>query len=385
VTTSQKQVAFFGVVIALILYGSLYPFEFHLPLNGPGAWSTLLSGWSSRPGRADFIANILLYVPFGWFGMGSLPRQVSTGLRLVLVAIAGSVLSVTVELIQYFDVGRVTSASDVYGNLLGAVAGSLCFAGLSESFPVSPFVRMDQQAVPIALIASWAGYRLYPYVPTTDVHRYWAAVVPVFYHSNTNIIDVIRHAVVWMTLIFFGRLFLIKQKGAWLDLTAMLLVLLLRVILVDAPLSSAEVTGAAVAGFLSPLLRMLRSRQQAAVLFAGLWSITIIGRLQPFQFQFAVRNFGWLPFRSFLAGSVDVAITTFCEKTFLYGSLLFLLREAGCGSVAAAVTVTGSLLATSLLETRLPGRSAEITDAVMALLLAAGIALTGAPRRQRLA
>jgi glycopeptide antibiotics resistance protein len=379
-STTQKQVVFFSAVIALILYGSLYPFEFRIPLNGRGAWSTLLSGWSSRPGRADFIANVLLYVPFGWFGMGSLPRRVSTGLRLVLVGIAGGVLSVTVELTQYFDVGRVTTASDVYGNLLGAIAGSLCFASLSESFPVSPFVRMNQQAVPVALIASWAGYRFYPYVPTADVHRYWAAVAPVFHHSSANIIDVVRHAVVWMVLIFFGRLLSIKKIGAWFDLATVLFILLIRVILLDAPLSSAEVIGAVAAGFLSPLLRMLGSRQQAAVLFVGLWSITIVGRLQPFQFQPSARDFGWLPFRSFLAGSIDVAITTFCEKTFLYGSLLFLLNEAGCGAIAAAVTVAGSLFATSWLETRLPGRSAEITDAVMALLLAAGIAVAGAPR-----
>jgi VanZ family protein len=376
---------FFGAVVALILYGSLYPFEFRLPPDGSGAWSTLLSGWSTRPGRADFFANVLLYVPFGWFGMGALPRQGSTGLRLVLVALAGAVLSVTVELVQYFDVGRVTTATDVYGNLLGAVVGSLCFAGLSGSFQMLPVVRMNQQPTPMALIAFWAGYRFYPYVPNTDVHRYWTAIAPIFYHSSANIIDVARHTTVWMTLIFLGRLLLFNKTEAWLDLITVLFTFLIRIILLDAPLSSAEVIGAATAVFLSPLLRMLRPRQQAAILFVGLWSITIIGRLQPLQFQPIARDFGWLPFRSFLAGSIDVAITTFCEKTFLYGSLLFLLGEAGCGAIAAALTVAGSLFATSWLETRLPGRSAEITDAVMALLLAAGIALTGAPRRQRLA
>jgi hypothetical protein len=130
---------------------------------------------------------------------------------------------------------------------------------------------------------------------------------------------------------------------------------------------------------------MLGPRQQAAILFVGLWSVTVIGRLQPLQFQPIGRDFGWLPFRSFLAGSIDVAITAFCEKAFLYGSLLFLLDEAGCGMIAATLTVAGSLLATSWLETLLPRRSAEITHAVMALLLAAAIAATGAPRGQRLA
>jgi len=374
VTTSHKQTLLFGTITALILYGSLYPFDFRLPANGRGAWHTLLSGWSSHSGRADFVANILLYMPFGWFGMGSLPRQADTGLRLALVAVTGAVLSVTVELAQYFDVGRVTSASDVCGNLLGTVAGSLCFAGLSGSFPVSPCVDMNPKPVPIALIAFWAGYRFYPYVPTTDVHRYWIAVSPVFYQFSANIIDVAHHTAVWMML-FFLNIIKIKTRK-WIYITILFLIVF-RVILIDIPLSLSEIMGAVAAAFLSQFLRMLRPRQQAIILFVGLWSITIIERLQPFQWQPTARDFGWLPFRSLLAGSIDVAVPTFCEKTFLYGSLLFLLGEAGCGAIAATMTVSGSLFATSWLETRLPGRSAEITDAVMALLLAVGIALAG--------
>jgi VanZ family protein len=382
VTTPHKQILLFCAVIVLILYGSLYPFQFFLPPNGRGAWSTLLSSWSSRPGRADFIANILFYMPFGWFGMASLPRRIDTGLRLALVAVAGVGLSVTLELAQYFDVGRVTSASDVYSNLLGTVGGGLCFVGLSGSSSVLPFVGVNQNPVPMALITFWAGYRFYPYVPTTDVHRYWAAVSPVFHQFNAGIIDVIRHAAVWMTVLFLER-FVVKTEK-WFDAVTVLSAFIIRIILIDAPLSGAEVIGALVAVFLSSLLRMLRSRRQAAILFVGLWSIVIIERLQPFQFQATARDFGWQPFRSFLAGSIDIAVPTFCEKAFLYGSLLFLLGEAGCGAIVATVAVSGSLFATASLETWLPGRSAEITDAVMALLLAAAFALAGAPHGRAL-
>ena len=61
---------------------------------------------------------------------------------------------------------------------------------------------------------------------------------------------------------------------------------------------------------------------------------------------------------------------SFCEKVFLYGSVLFLLTEAGARLGLSALLVASCLFATSWLETYLPGRSAEITDAVMALLIA---------------
>lgn len=383
-TTSRRQAALFGTVTALILYGSLYPFEFRVPLDGSGAWNTLLSGWAARPGRADFLANILLYMPFGWFGMSALPRPAKTSLRLALVALCGAGLSVTVELVQYFDVDRITSATDVYGNSLGTIAGSLCFAGLS-AVPISLFVGVNREPIPIALIVFWAGYRFYPYVPTTDVHRYWVAVSPVLYQPRVNIVGLARHAAVWTTLLFLERLILRIKIKKHLDLITIAVVLILRIMLIDAPLSGAEIGGAVVAVVLSRSLRLLEPRQQAALLVAGLWSITLIGRLQPFQFQHPAQNFGLLPFRSLLAGSINVAVPTFCEKTFLYGSLLFLLDMAGCRRFVAVVAVSGSLLATSWLETWLPGRSAEITDAVMALLIAAAMALAAAPRRPRLA
>jgi VanZ family protein len=385
VTMSHKRMAvFFGVFTALILYGSLYPFEFRLPPDGRGAWSALLESWSSRPGRADFAANILLYMPFGWSGVGSLPQRVNMGLRLVLVAVTGAALSVSIELVQYFDVGRVTSASDVYGNLLGTVGGGLCLACLPD-FAVSPPTGMNKDPVPMALIALWAGYRFYPYVPTTDVHRYWSSVSPLFHQFHPNVVDVLRHTVVWMTLFFLARSVFPKSRERSIEFAAVPLVLMVRVMLIDAPLGSAEITGAVVAMFLSRPLRMLQPRQQAATLCAGLWSIVIIVRLEPFLFQPVARDFAWLPFRSLLAGSIDIAVPTFCEKSFLYGSLLFLLGDAGCGAITAAGAVAGSLFVSSWLETWLPGRSAEITDAVMALLLAVGIALAGATRRQRLA
>ena len=60
-------------------------------------------------------------MPLGWFGVLSLTQRMSVGLRLFLMIIGGTTLSVTMELTQYFDAGRVTAADDVYANLLGTM------------------------------------------------------------------------------------------------------------------------------------------------------------------------------------------------------------------------------------------------------------------------
>src|SRR5882724_5279654 len=98
----------------VIIYGSLYPFDFRVPAEGDGAVTALLRSWATPPGRGDFVANVLLYTPLGWFGVLSLTRRMSGGLRLFLIIIGGTMLSVTMELTQYFDADRVTAADDVY-------------------------------------------------------------------------------------------------------------------------------------------------------------------------------------------------------------------------------------------------------------------------------
>ena len=43
----------FGIAL-VIAYGSLYPFDFSLPVAGPGPVQRLLSTWANKPGREIF-------------------------------------------------------------------------------------------------------------------------------------------------------------------------------------------------------------------------------------------------------------------------------------------------------------------------------------------
>jgi hypothetical protein len=148
-----------------------------------------------------------------------------------------------------------------------------------------------------------------------------------------------------------------------------------RISIVGTTLSMAEVAGAGIALCLWPVALSLPLRSRAGVLAILLGGYIIAERLQPFAFQFPATEFGWIPFRSFMLGSIELNALAFFEKAFLYGALLFLLREAGWRLRNSAILVSLALAATSWGEIYLPGRSAEITDAVMALLIAAGYRL----------
>jgi hypothetical protein len=87
-----------------------------------------------------------------------------------------------------------------------------------------------------------------------------------------------------------------------------------------------------------------------------------------------------MPFRSFLRGPIEVNIRSFLEKTFMYGTLLWVLVRNGVPLRAAAVLGAVLVFGLRLLQMYLPGRSAEITDAVMVLLLAGLMRVLGPAR-----
>jgi hypothetical protein len=110
-------------------------------------------------------------------------------------------------------------------------------------------------------------------------------------------------------------------------------------------------------------------------------ALIVLLALAPFHFSAVPREFGWVPFVGFLGAPELAAIRVFFEKGFLYGGLIWLLVRAGFSIGAAAAL--GALLVFSLrlFQVYLPDRSAEITDAVLLLMLAATMKLIALARQ----
>jgi hypothetical protein len=77
------------LIVIAIAYGSLYPFSFRFRPGSPVR--ALADTYGVADSRGDFVANILFYVPFGFFSVQALRRR--TALGLVAATFAGTVLS----------------------------------------------------------------------------------------------------------------------------------------------------------------------------------------------------------------------------------------------------------------------------------------------------
>ena len=284
------------------------------------------------------------------------------------------------ELAQYYIAGRVSAADDVYANLIGTVLGAIVGNFAGGDFVWLPFREVAANRVPCLLLALWLAYRLYPYVPTIDLHKYWDALKPVVFHPRPTGYDLFRYTAIWLTVGSLIEALGGRRRGWLLFPLFIAAVLAAKVLIIGKTLSAAEIAGAAIALAVWLLLAVSVSARIRVTAIALLLSAYIVAeRLEPFQFSAYGRAFGWIPFRSFLYGSVEVNITSFLEKAFLYGALIWLLDKSGLRSGMSTILVAMMLFAASWAETYLPGRSAEITDALMALLIGIIIAVVKNP------
>ncbi|MDQ2945709.1 MAG: VanZ family protein, partial [Acidobacteriota bacterium] len=152
------------IAIALIVYGSLWPWQYN-PAHATGSpLSILFHSWSAKihsPDVDDIVVNLLLYLPVGMFGYLALDRHHHRRLRIIGPILLGFILSGSIEMLQVYDKTRDCSAIDLLCNTVGAVLG----VGLGYVFRQSHLASLRRPAIigrlhtsgPLVLIYIWVG------------------------------------------------------------------------------------------------------------------------------------------------------------------------------------------------------------------------------------
>ncbi len=171
---------FFVLSALFIVYATTIPWDLtHAPTLEGVSWIPL---WDPERGRPpsipDLVQNIVLFVPFGFFGALSSKRVTARGViwGTLIFGALGFLLSLSVELLQTMSETRSPSASDLTTNTLGAMGGA--FVGLI-------YVRHFAARAEAQLIATsraqpgfviFSGYlvaivigSLAPFIPTLDI------------------------------------------------------------------------------------------------------------------------------------------------------------------------------------------------------------------------
>jgi VanZ family protein len=368
------------IVIALIVYGSLYPWEFHsTPLAASPLW-VLVHSWPTVIDRfliRDIAVNLLLYMPVGVFSFLALRQNIRAASAVTVTLLFALALSSSIEMTQLFDDARECSASDVVcnvsGTALGVALGSLYRHWLKNFLARAETAKFLYPPGAVLLFYTWLAYQVFPLFPALSRTKLAEKFRDLFAAVSVSPLDTFTHFVEWLVVAQLLENVLGADQTRRL-FPLLLLVLPAKLLIVGRTFTWSELAGALLAYICSYFLSGYPRR---AVLVAALMvSLLILRGLAPYRWSSVANPFSWIPFSGFLTADREFGMLTFLRKCFWYGSAIWLLRAARWRLGRAAVVVALLLGAIEVIQIHLPGTVAEITDPLLALILAVTLGLS---------
>ena len=375
----------------LIVYGSLYPWHFvpvHLTANPFWILLHSLPPASLRYLLRDTIVNATLYIPLGFAAHLVFRKSRVPGFGFYGPVLLGLLLSTAMELIQLLEPTRTTSIADVITNVIGSglgVMAGLLFEALASRELVPGVVKKSARSArtrvadrgALMLAFCWIAWLFFPLFPVSGLYVPLRRLA-VFVHSRViDPVPLISAAASW-----FAAGLVITAAGArvsrgWLFLT--LLAVPCQFFIVERQPLPSLLLGA-VAGVV--LFAVWHRDSAPTKVEAGLFfAVVAVRGLSPFHFATGSTEFSWVPFGATLGGDWQSAFRVLIEKVFYYGTAIWLLRAAGVRLVLSVILVAAVLALVEIVQIRLPGRTPEITDPILAVFMGFVLAMLSGPAR----
>jgi VanZ family protein len=352
-------------VALLVLYGSVYPFQFELPthstlhrlFDAPNLWT----------GGADALGNIALFMPWGIGGIFA--WRVTRWRAVVMVAFGGLLLATTCQLMQLFVPVRDPNLSDVFWNMVGVGLGIGLALVLQRGRSASVGalgISLDALLLSGCLLVAWL-----PLVPTLDLGLLSDHLKALLSPTPVSLPNAGTMAALTLCSAHLaGRLGAGQRGSKGRALLAVVLVLSAIVsgqaVIPGARLDVPGLLGVVLGGVLWWAWQSSR-RPDTAVLAALVVGLQTLSALAPFNFSPHGKAFGWLPFKAMLEGSMLANAQTLSTEAWLWGAALLLAQRAGARVGGLSIALALWVLALEALQCFLPSRTPDLTLALVIL------------------
>ncbi|MGK0373147.1 MAG: glycopeptide antibiotics resistance protein, partial [Glaciecola sp.] len=355
----------FSIIAVLIVYGSLFPFNFLVGEVSTRGMNGLFNFNIAKTGFSDLVANIILFIPFGLFIRAAFPSKCHN-VSYFAYLFAAFVFAYLIQVMQLWTTDRLPWGGDALWNTIG------CAIGLS----MYSFIRLDAfkqlhsidafKQISFALAAVLIVLKLAPFAPSVDFGVLKDNIKALLPNPSVDIYWTFEHTVIW--LVAFFLLYVTNPQWARFRLLSTIVasVLGLKFFIISSNINLSQfVAGGLALG----IWRFLPVR--SAPLLAGLMFLVIVGNgLYPFQLSEQIDSFKWLPFTGSLKGNLLLNIIATTKKLAFYGALVWLLYLTNRRLVFATVCTMLVLFVSEYLQTIFTNSVPESTDAFLALIMA---------------
>jgi VanZ family protein len=327
-------------------------------------------------------------MPLGLLIILSLGRRYRLLPAVGLAVLSGALLSITLEYLQLYLPGRVASLLDTTLNLGGTLIGALLASGVRSETPLGQrlFGLRQRYVQPGALgslgvlvVGLWMFSQLTPLVPSLDLDNLRHGLKPLWYTWHQRLpfswLSMSSYALSIAGLGLLSERWLrAGQQRMLLFGSVVMVTLLLKVPVVIRQLSLEAVVGAGAGWLLFGLLRRLSApvalRAAAWVIVGAVVSEAL--RTNPTAAGAIPSSFHWIPLSQqlhhTLIGLMDMSQGLWPFLALSYLSLLSRPKHPLLICVGGGAAVFALVFGLEWYQQYLPGRVADITDVLIALL-----------------
>ena len=367
----------------LLAYGTLFPLSgWREPAIPP--LQQILENGLRRASRGDIIVNLLVYLPFGLLVARAARSRVA---RWVLPTLLSLLLSFSLEYCQAYLPNRVASGNDLLLNGAGGLLGGMLILFLGGE------TRLGRQLLAwrrryivegplgdlgLLILGLWLLSQLGPLVPSPDLGNLKAGISPL-YHTllSPSRFEWLRWSEYTLSFLVLGVLALDMQTRKW-QARRRFLLLALGVLLFKVPVVGRQLSLEAVLGLMAalPFIPWLarqpssvRTRWLALAVAAGAAAAALY---RPPGAVEAAATFGWMPFHRHLSSNDLAGLMDILGGAWPFATLAWFVLS-GKKPVDRRLLLWGGIvigayvLVLEFLQLWIPGRTADVTDALVAV------------------
>lgn len=313
--------------IFIIIYGSLFPFDFHY-VNWEQEGKQALFSTNIFGGRiADILSNILLFLPLGFAGSELISRNKSEQKYYFILCFCAFNLALGIQILQIYIPQRVPAFYDVLWNMVGAFLGILCANLMERHYP--HILKSDNKISLFILLMGWVFFLLTPFIFSFEKETLMANI-----SSHLDIIEYKIEYILMFTAIWivFGKLLdemVYDRKNLLFSLEAVFCVTTILKIFVYQNVIEPEIfAGGVIAIFLmhNKLFSTINMYKTALII---LLPIMFYNSLYPFEFaDNPYKKFVWIPFGEIFSSNILHTLRTLAYKFFVYGAIIWCLYKS---------------------------------------------------------
>jgi VanZ family protein len=226
-----------GIIIFLLCYGSVYPFDFYLPQASLVQLTTDLFDTNKRTTYGDMMRNFIIFLPLGAVAAMvvidrgiSLMQKTSSRNTQWLAILGGllicSIFAVVLQFIQIFLESRVAAIGDAVINVFGYIFGF--FATYFIIMQQHHWLEKTRQQPAISLIIAmcWLLYLVFPVYPViTRFDHILSNLLQIFPQSFGVIPELLVMTIGWLFWIEFQKnyRYFSRKNYIWLVATVTLI------------------------------------------------------------------------------------------------------------------------------------------------------------------